>query len=100
MDETATQNTMHRMRLLFITFVVLLPVGVALIAWSPYQALGITAFSVGGLSGIVCAFTTCPCCGQLSGVFFKGFFGGAFPIGSCVHCKKSYLRANGCNSDS
>lgn len=100
MDETAAQNTMRRMRLLFIAFVVLFPIGIALMIGSSFQVLGISAFSVGAISGIVCAFTTCPCCGQLSGVFFKGFVGRAFPIGSCVHCKRSYLCASGCNSDS
>lgn len=68
--------------------------------FSPYQALGLIIFSIGGISGVICAFTTCPCCGQLSGVFFNGFIGGAFPVGSCIHCKQTYMSANKCNRES
>lgn len=100
MEDKTVQSTLRRMKILFIAFVVLLPIGIIIIVSSSYQSLGIAVFGIGGVSGIICAFTTCPCCGQLSGVFFKGFIGGAFPIGSCIHCKQSYLGVSGCNSES
>ncbi|MCG7991195.1 MAG: hypothetical protein JAY99_01725 [Candidatus Thiodiazotropha lotti] len=100
MEEIEIKNRLHRMKFLFTGFLVLMPIGVTLILSSPYQALGLIIFFIGGISGVICAFTTCPCCGQLSGVFFKVFIGGAFPIGSCIHCKQTYMSANKCNRES
>lgn len=100
MEELEIKNRMRRMKFLFTGFLVLMPVGVTLLLSSPYQALGLIIFCIGGISGVICAFTTCPCCGQLSGVFFKGFIGGAFPIGSCIHCKQTYMSDYKCNRES
>lgn len=100
MEDTEIKNRMRRMKFLFIAFMLFTSFGVMIILSSPYEALGIIIFIIGGISGVVCAFTTCPCCGQLSGVFFRGFIGGVFPIGSCVHCKQTYLVATGCNHES
>ena len=96
MNDLKIINTLQRMKLLFIGFVVLAPLGIFISVSLSYQPLGIILFSLGGISAIVCAFTTCPCCGNLSGVFFKFFFGGVFPVGMCVHCKTSYINIKGC----
>ena len=100
MDTETTKRKMHRMRVLFYSFVVLIPVGLLLALGTSHQWIGVALFLVGGAAGTVCAFATCPCCSQLSGVFAKGFLVGAFPLGFCVHCRKSYLGAKGCEYDS
>ena len=100
MDNEAAIRTMQKMRVLFLGFVVLVPVGLILAMATPLKVLGVSVFAFGTISGVVCAFITCPCCSQLSGVFFKGFIGGVFPMGSCVHCRNSYLAAKGCGHDS
>ena len=84
------------MRFLFLTFALLVPIDAIIAVNSQYQMAGLALFIVGGISGIVCSFITCPCCKHLSGVFFKGFVGGVFPFGFCAHCRTSYLNAKGC----
>ena len=100
MDNEAAITTMKKMRVLFLGFVLLVPVGLFVALSTPFKALGLGVFAVGTISGVVCSFIACPCCSQLSGVWFKKFFGGVFPLGFCAHCRASYLAAKGCGRDS
>jgi len=99
MDVSTVQRKKSRMRILFLMFASLIPVGGIFALGSSFQWVGVALFLLGCAAGTVCAFTNCPCCGRLSGVFFKGFFGGAFPVGKCIHCKSSYMHSNGCTDE-
>ena len=100
MEDKTDQRKMLRMMMLFYFFVSAIPLGIFLAVATPVQWFGVGLALAGGASGVVCAFTSCPCCGELSGVFFRSFYGGAFPIGKCMHCNSSYINAKGCGSDS
>jgi hypothetical protein len=91
---------MKRMRVLFLSFIFLVVIGMLLLMNEAPFIIGWAIFGAGVLSGIVCALTNCPCCSKPSGVFFKYAFGGVFPLGICAHCGKSYLRSRGCENDS
>lgn len=97
---SADQRKMRRMRILFFFFIFAIPIGVYIAVATPVQWLGVALALAGGVSGVVCAFTSCPCCGELSGVFFRSYYGGAFPAGKCMHCNTSYIKARGCGGDS
>jgi len=100
MEVNTNQKKMRRMRALFFFFIIAVPVGIYLAVATPVQWFGVALALVGGGAGVVCAFTACPCCGELSGVFFRSFYGGAFPFGKCIHCSTSYVKARGCAGDS
>jgi len=100
MEVNEEQRKMHRMRILFLFFIFAIPLGVCLAVATTFQWFGVSLALAGGASGVACAFTSCPCCGELSGVFFRSFYGGVFPIGKCMHCKSSYVKVRGCGSDS
>lgn len=99
MNNDAVNDKMRRMKLLFIGFVTLLPLGIVIVLISDSNAPGVAIAAVGGFLGLVCAFTPCPCCSKPSGVFFKYIVGGVFPMGFCFHCGKSYLSGKGCGND-
>ena len=90
---------MQRMKLLFIGFATLLPLGIAVALISVSNTVGVAIAAVGVLLGIICAFTSCPCCSKPSGVFFKYIVVGVFPMGFCFHCGKSYVSGKGCGND-
>ncbi len=100
MEAITAKRKMRRMRILFLSFALLIPLGLLFALGTRHQLMGVIVFIFGSVTGAVCAFTTCPCCSQLSGIFAKGIWGGMFPFGYCVHCGDSYLRANGCGNDS
>ena len=100
MNNESEIRRMKKMRFLFLVFVCLVPSGIGFTVASPYKLFGLILFGVGGIAAVVCAFISCPCCSRLNGVFFKGFVGGVFPLGFCVHCGSSYLGAKGCRHDS
>jgi len=100
MSAESVHEQMKKMKLLFLGFAILTPVGFVLAISNISPFIGFVLFAMGILLGTVCAFTPCPCCSKLSGVFFKYIFGGVFPMGFCFHCGKSYLRGHGCNNDS
>ena len=99
MSDESVSNVMQRMKLLFFGFAILLPLGIVVALVSPYVVPGIAIATVGGLLGIIFAFTPCPCCSKLSGVFFKYVVGGVFPMGFCFHCGKSYVSGKDCGKD-
>ncbi len=100
MDKASEISQMRRMRILFFSFIFLLLAGVLLLILGAPFALGWSICAAGIVSGLVCAFTPCPCCSKPSGAFFKYMVGGVFPMGFCFHCGKSYLGNSGCGNDS
>ena len=91
MDNVSAEKDMRRMKLLFIGFAVLTPIGIAAVIVNSSSLISFVVLAVGLLFGLVCAFTPCPSCSKPTGVFFKNFVGGVFPLGFCFHCGKSYL---------
>lgn len=100
MDVNKVNRKMFLMRTMFFLFVFSLLIGVILTSTSSVLWVGVFFIFVGSIAGVICAFTSCPCCGELSGVFIKNFYGGVLPVGKCIHCNISYLKAKGCGNKS
>ena len=100
MEESDALSRMRLMKILFFCFVILVPIGLISLILDSRSTVGILVAATGFISGIVCAFVLCPCCGKPSGFFFKYVVAGVVPVGFCIHCGESYLKSKGCQNHS
>jgi len=84
-------NSTLKIRNSFLLYVFLILVGFTSL-FLGYERVAFPLIILGSIVAVYSAFITCPYCNKLNGVFFKILVGGVFPIGKCLHCRKSFFK--------